>query len=139
MWMSEAFALIAFSIRRLTRRTTGASNAMSRSDVRSSLPASSPRSSSPIVSMTFWTAVEPAPKYRSIASTIVVSVATARRTSIPSAPRRSSTTVGSVGFAQATTRTPSSTERGQKRYWRMYWGERRWRNGGVEGNSSRPT
>jgi hypothetical protein len=28
--------------------------------------------------MTFWTAVEPAPKYRSIASTIVVSVATAK-------------------------------------------------------------
>ena len=32
MWTSEAFALIAFSIRRLTRRTTGASNAMSRSE-----------------------------------------------------------------------------------------------------------
>ena len=37
MWTSEAPALIAFSIRRFTSRTTGASNAMSRSEVRSSL------------------------------------------------------------------------------------------------------
>ena len=75
MWMSEALALIAFSISRFTSRTTGASNAMSRSEVRSSPLVSSPRSSSPMVSMTFWTAVDPAPKYRSIASRIEVSVA----------------------------------------------------------------
>src|SRR5262245_3694609 len=101
MWTSEAFALIAFSIRRFTRRTTGASKAMSRREVRSSPPTSSPRSSSPIVSMTFWTAVEPAPKYRSIASRIDVSVATASRTSSPSVPRSSSTTVGAVGCVGA--------------------------------------
>ena len=74
-----------------------------------------------------------------MASRIAPSVATADRTSTPRLARRSSPGVGSAGSAQAMRRTPWSTESGQKRYWRRYWGESRWTNGGLAGNSSRST
>ena len=47
MWMSEASAAMAFSTRRFTSRTTGASNAMSRRWLTSSSPPGPPSSSMP--------------------------------------------------------------------------------------------
>ena len=65
MWMSEASEFTASSIRRFTSRTTGASNAMSRSWLTSSSPSAS--SPAPIPSTIFCIAVD-APYVRSMAA-----------------------------------------------------------------------
>ncbi len=138
-WMSEARAEIAFSTSRLTSRTTGASNAMSRSWLTSSSPSPAPDSSS--MPSTMRCSGVAAPSYaRSIASVIASSVLTTKRIVwIPVAWRRSSLIIGLSGSDVATVSTSPSTLNGHTPYWRRYFGERFFTTGRVDGRSSRET
>ena len=133
--MSEASALMAFSMRRFTSRTTGASNAMSRSWLTSSSP-SGPRSSS--MPSTMRCSGVATPSYvRSIASTIASAGLTTTFTVRPVDWARSSTMTGFSGSAVATVSTLPSTLTGQTAYCRRYFGERFFTIGSGDGSSSR--